>query len=155
MNRIPDPLPPVSETDFGIFITNLRKRLDVPLRRFCAEHALDPGNYSKVERGLRPAPKDPRNRAALAESLGLKAGQEEWQKFMDLADLSVGQVPQDLMGDDEIASKLPLVFRSLRGDPLSEEQLRELAELIRSSERAEPNASDDTLFRKGGHPPNG
>ena len=148
MVKIPEPLPEVSETEFGIFITNLRKRLDIPLRRFCAEHALDPGNYSKMERGLRPAPKDPEIREHLAGYLGLTPDQEEWQQFMDLADLSVGQLPQDLMDDEKVASKLPLVFRSLRGDPLSKEQLQELAELIRRSEIAEPDASDSSLFRK-------
>lgn len=152
MAAIPTPAP-VSETEFGILIQTIRKRLGVPLRRFCAQNGLDAGNYSKMERGLRPAPKSQETRHQLAALLGLKPQSEEWQQFMDLADLSNGQVPQDLMDDAAIASKLPLVFRSLRGDPVTDEQLQELAEMVRSTHRAEPDAADDTLFasaREGG-----
>ena len=146
MSKVPDPMDPVSPTGFGVFISTLRRRLDVPLRRFCEQHGLDPGNYSKMERGLRPAPKDHGVRGKVAGYLKLTPEQVEWREFMDLADLSLGQLPRDLLADGAIAPKLPLLFRSLRGDPLSEEQFRELAELIRRKESAEPEADDNTLF---------
>ena len=44
---------------FGPFIKLIRSRQELPLRLFCEEHGYDPGNYSKMERGLRPPPSDP------------------------------------------------------------------------------------------------
>ena len=118
---------------FGDFVRLLRKQQRITLRRFCELHRIDPGNHSRLERGLRSPPKSPDAQVALAEQLGLEEGTDEWQLFFDLAATSVGQIPQDILDDEDLAPKLPLVFRTLRGEKVTAEQLKELAELIRRS----------------------
>ena len=118
---------------FGRFVQELRKRQQLTLRGFCEKYGFDPGNQSKLERDLLPAPKSVETLEVLAGNLGLKEGTEEWQYFLDLAATSTGQLPLDIREDEEMASKLPLIFRSLRGEKLSVEQLRELADLLKRS----------------------
>lgn len=120
-------------TSFGQFVQELRKRQQLTLRGFCEKYGIDPGNQSKLERNLLPAPKSVEALEALARNLGLEKEAEEWQYFLDLAATSTGQLPPDIREDEEMASKLPLVFRSLRGEKLSEEQLKELADLLKRS----------------------
>ena len=123
----------MSSMTFGQFIKQLRRDQGVSLRRFCEKHGLDPGNQSKMERDLKAPPISPQHRIQLAQRLGLRPNSEEWQMFFDLADIAAGRMPRELLDDPELASKLPLVFRSLRGEKLSEEQLREVAALLQRS----------------------
>jgi hypothetical protein len=53
--------------------------------------------------------------------------------FIDLACFSRGKIPEDIMSDDRLMGSLPLVFRTLRGQRLSEDSLRDLAEVVRRS----------------------
>ena len=123
----------MSYRSFGQFIKQLRRNQGISLRRFCEIHGLDPGNQSKMERDLKAPPISPEYRTQLAQHLGLSPGSEEWQTFFDLADIAAGRMPRELLDDPELASKLPLVFRSLRGEKLSAEQLREVAALLQQS----------------------
>ena len=43
---------------FGDFVKNHRKKLKLTLRNFCLKVGIDPGNFSKIERGILPPPKD-------------------------------------------------------------------------------------------------
>jgi len=52
---------------------------------------------------------------------------------MDLAAAAKGRVPQDLLSDEEVAAKLPILFRTLRSKPLSGEQLEKLIDSIRKA----------------------
>lgn len=133
-----------SETAFGGLISRLRQGSAVPLRRFCREHGFDAGNYSKMERGLRPAPRNEATRQRIAQALGLPPGSDQWRSFMDLADLSVGEVPKDLLLDREVMAKMPMMFRTLRGEKMTRQQADDLAALIREKEKPEPLAEDAT-----------
>ena len=116
--------------EFGRFFKAIRLKTGQSLRQFCLANGLDAGNTSKLERGKLPPP----GRAVLdkyAQMLGLKEGSSDWFTFFDLAAAEAGRIPDDLMDDEELAGKLPLVFRTLRGERLTEEQLRDLAERIR------------------------
>jgi transcriptional regulator with XRE-family HTH domain len=128
---------------FGQYVHELRKHQQLTLRGFCEKFGIDPGNQSRLERDLLPPPKLPAAQRALARNLGLKEGTAEWQYFLDLAAICAGQIPQDLRADEEIAAKLPLIFRTLRGEKLGKDQLWELAELfskeIISSPMEEPS----------------
>ena len=68
-----------------------------------------------------------------ASALGLKRGSDDWLEFFDLAAASRGELPKDLLSDQEVLGKLPLVFRTIRGSQLKREQLDELVEKIRRS----------------------
>jgi transcriptional regulator with XRE-family HTH domain len=123
-----DEEPPMT---FGEFIKDLRIRGGYTLRRFCEAHQLDAGNYSKLERGLFPPPTGEEKMVELARALGLKPGTDDWSTFFDLAAATKGQFPKDLLSDAEVVSKLPVLFRTLRGEPVPPEKLDELIAFIK------------------------
>lgn len=118
---------------FGAFFKELRIRQRKTLRQFCLENGLDPGNTSKLERGRLSAPQSAEALERYAVALGLEPGSNDWFKFFDLAALSAGRIPEDLQSDAEIVKRLPLVFRTLRGQQPDGDKLDKLIELIRRS----------------------
>ena len=127
---------------FALFLQSFRRLQQLPLRRFCDRFDLDPGTYSKMERGLRPPPKSNQAQKKMACQLGLEEGSEEWRSFMDAAAASAGQVPQDILDDEAFAGKLPVIFRTIRGEKLTEKQLDRVAELMGSTHRTENDPLD-------------
>ena len=121
---------PGSLTEFGAFFKQLRQQRSLTLRRFCAENGLDPGNISKLERGKASPPRH-EILEKYAGCLGIKEDGSDWIQFFDLAAACSGKIPPDLMSDEELVSKLPLVFRTLRGEKVSEDQLEKLVESVR------------------------
>lgn len=115
---------------FGEFFKQKRMELRKTLREFCREHGLDPGNISKLERGR---VKPPQSKGRLLEySKYLQLNDDERQTFQDLAAIGANRIPEDLT-EAEIAGRLPLFFRTIRGKDFSEEKLRELAKKIAES----------------------
>ncbi len=117
--------------NFGEMIKTLRLARKQTLRQFCFEFGHDPSNWSKIERGVNPPPKDEITLARWAADLGLQSGTDEWKGFMDAAAVSRGLIPQDIMGDAELLKKLPALFRTVRGADLDETKLDDLIETIR------------------------
>jgi transcriptional regulator with XRE-family HTH domain len=101
------------------------------LRAFCEANNLDPANYSKLERGKLPPPRDPVKLAAYAEALGIEPHTPQWREFHRLASLSRGELPAGVLSDSQLVAKLPALFRTLEGDPVPEEVLDELIATIR------------------------
>lgn len=118
---------------FGEFFKAKRQALGLTLREFCLKHQLDPGNLSRLERGLLAPPQDRKLLEQYAEHLGIRPGTADWYTLFDLAAAAKGRVPEDLMEDEKVVAKLPLVFRTLRGKRLSEKQLHELVKKVRGS----------------------
>ena len=118
---------------FGSFVKARRLLQGVTLRAFCSTHNLDPGNHSRLERGLLPPPQDEEKLSALAEALGLADGSAERQELFDRAAAARGELPKDLLDDAEVVEKLPLLFRTLRGNAVPPERLDALVEKIRRS----------------------
>ncbi|MCH8031941.1 MAG: helix-turn-helix transcriptional regulator [Bacteroidetes bacterium] len=120
-------------TIFGTHFANLRRALGVSLRYFCAQHDLDPGNISKLERGKLSPPRSTDKIRDYAFALELVEGSDEWIQFFDNAAASRGEFPEDLLLDENVEAKLPVLFRSLRGENISEEEFGELVEILRRS----------------------
>lgn len=118
-------------TIFGKFFKQKRLDLKMSLREFCRRNNLDPGNISKLERGVMAPPESTELLNKYAKMLNIEFESDDWYKFIDLASACNGQIPHDFMDDEELVEKLPLVFRTLRGQQISGEKLDELAELIR------------------------
>jgi transcriptional regulator with XRE-family HTH domain len=116
---------------FGDFFKKKRIKMGKTLRQFCLENSLDPGNISKIERGVLPPPQTEEKLKHYAECLKIKKGSDDWYEFFDLAHASAGRIPEEILSDEEILSKLPLVFRTLRGQKLNREQLNKLAKEIK------------------------
>jgi transcriptional regulator with XRE-family HTH domain len=100
---------------FGELVKDMRIEQGKTLRQFCVEHEIDPSNWSKIERGVNPPPKDEKTLARWAKALGLKPETSEWQDFMDQADIGRGQIPRQIMSDERLLDKLPVFFRTVRG----------------------------------------
>ncbi len=120
-------------TEFGAYFRELRARLGLPLRQFCIANRYDAGNISKLERGGLAAPSSDEKLRGYARALKLKKGTDEWQRFFDLAAVSRREIPEDIMSDEELVKRLPLVFRTLRGQKVGDAQLDALVEKIRKA----------------------
>jgi transcriptional regulator with XRE-family HTH domain len=116
---------------FGSYFKELRTRKGWPLRRFCEAKGYDPGNISRLERGLFPPPESPQKLREYAKALDLKEGSEEWIEFFDRAAAARGEIPADLQADESLVGRLPLLFRTLRGRKITPERLDQLVEIIR------------------------
>jgi transcriptional regulator with XRE-family HTH domain len=118
---------------FGNLMKKLRVDKGITLRDFCQAKGFDPGNYSRLERGLFAPPQKEALLEKYATALGLTRGSDEWLEFFDLAAAARGEIPKDLLSDEEIVGKLPVMFRTLRGSAVSPEKLDELINKIRRS----------------------
>ena len=124
----------MSNGSFGeLFKTLRRERAGQSLREFCAEHGFDPGNLSKLERGKLPPPRSRDILERYASALGLEEGSDDWYRFFDLAAASRGEIPEDLLENRELASRLPALFRTLRGERVDGERLERLIDVLRES----------------------
>ena len=117
---------------FGDFIKDRRINSGQTLRAFCQRNGFDPGNHSKVERGIFNPPDDEQWMRQVAKALGIRQQTGDWFEFHNLASIARKQIPKVLMDDAEVVDKLPVLFRTLEGEPLPEEKLDELIDFIRS-----------------------
>ncbi len=114
---------------FGEFIKNLRIERRMTLREFCRAAKLDPSNWSKIERGFAPPPKSKVVLQGIAEVLNIEEGSEEYITLFDLA--AIGHIPTDLLSDEQVLDKLPVFFRTIRGEKPSRKELEELIRIMR------------------------
>jgi transcriptional regulator with XRE-family HTH domain len=121
----------MSSNLFGQFFKKKRIELGMTLRQFCLENNLDPGNISKIERGILPPPTNAEKLGQYAKSLNIKEGSNDWYEFFDLAHASSGRIPKEILSNKDLVSKLPLVFRTLRGQELTKDQLNKLGEKLK------------------------
>lgn len=63
----------------------------------------------------------------------LKEGSDEWVTFFDLAAVARQAIPADIMADEGLVKRLPLVFRTLRGQRVSDKHLDALVEKLRKA----------------------
>ena len=118
---------------FGTLLKKRRLAKGKTLREFCLKHGFDPGNYSRLERGLFPPPQSHELLEKYAHALGLKSGTDDWLEFFDTAAVERGQIPSDLMSDTDVVEKLPMLFRTIRAKQVSSDKLDELIGKIRRS----------------------
>ncbi|MFQ5799716.1 MAG: helix-turn-helix domain-containing protein [Bacteroidota bacterium] len=116
---------------FGEFVRAKRLQAEMGLREFCKQAETDPSNWSKVERGVLPAPSDRDFLERLAKLLKLKRGSTDWFTYFDLAAISQQKIPDDVYEDAEIVSALPVFFRTVRGEKPSDEELDKLIDLLK------------------------
>jgi transcriptional regulator with XRE-family HTH domain len=117
---------------FGEFIKDKRIKLGLSLRAFCEKQGYDPGNHSKLERGILKPPEAEEFMANVGKALGIKEGTGDWFDFHNHAAVARRQIPKDLLDDAEVVDKLPVLFRTLQGEPLPAEKMDDLIDFIRS-----------------------
>jgi len=109
----------------------LRIRNRITLREFCKRAEADPGNISRMERGLIPPPQDEAILKRYAAAAEVAYGSDDWYRFVDFAAADCGIVPKDLLSEEEVVGMLPVLFRTIRRDRPDEEQLERLVDKIR------------------------
>jgi len=128
----------------------VRKRSRITLREFCRRAKADPGNISKIERGVWPPPQDHEILERYAKALGIGEGTDDWYRFFDYAAADRGIVPQDLMADEEVVKMLPLFFRTLRGERPTPREMMRAADAIRrtgpAGRKAVASVTRDTVL---------
>jgi transcriptional regulator with XRE-family HTH domain len=117
--------------NFGNFFKQRRRERGITLREFCRINGFDPGNISKLERGLLPPPSAKEKRLQYANALGIKEGTDDWLTFCDLATTSAGKIPGDIVSDEEVMNALPVLFRTIRRKSLDEKDLKKLIDSVR------------------------
>lgn len=116
---------------FAEFFKEKRMALGLTLRQFCQKSGLDPGNISKLERGLFAAPQSEGKLEDYAKALKLKKGSDDWILFFDLAAISNRDLGLMKLKNETIIEKLPVLFRTLDNKELTEEKLDQIIELIK------------------------
>ena len=114
---------------FGAFVKDARIKANLTLRGFCKALKIDPGNWSKIERGLLPPPKSKKVLGEIARILRFKADSEDWHTLFDLASISF--IPPELLDDQTVVESLPVFFRTLRGEKPEERELKALIEKLK------------------------
>lgn len=115
---------------FGEFFRQKRVTAGFTLRSFCNRIGLDPAYISRVETDILTPPQDRDKLSALAKALGINDGSTDWINFFDLAYISKGKLPEDILANKKAQKFLPLLFRTARGQRLSKKKLQELVNLI-------------------------
>lgn len=116
---------------FGEKFKQLRLNNNLTLREFCKQAEIDSSNWSKIERGILPPPKTKDELIRLANIIKLSASDDEFNTLHDLA--ITESIPKTLVTDEQVLTHLPLFFRTVRGKNPSEEDLKELFNLIKKS----------------------
>lgn len=116
--------------NFGAFVNRLRIERSLTLREFCRTTHVDPGNWSKIERGLLSPPKTKKVLRAIAETLKLSEDSDEYNTLFELAVISF--IPPELT-DEHVLEKLPVFFRTVRGEKPTREELEELIRILREA----------------------
>jgi transcriptional regulator with XRE-family HTH domain len=109
---------------FGEYVKSMRVKQRITLREFCRLLNVDPSNWSKIERGILTPPKSKNVLIEIAKILNLKEKSEEWYKLIDLA--AISHIPVELLESKSIVEKLPIFFRTLRGQKLTRKDWEEL-----------------------------
>jgi transcriptional regulator with XRE-family HTH domain len=120
---------------FGKFFKQKRLEKGLTLREFCRINGFDPGNISKIERGLFPPPQSKELLLNYAAALGIEEGTEDWLIFCDLAITSAGKIPPDIVSNEEVMNALPVLFRTVRNKNLDDEDLDRLIKSIKQELR--------------------
>ncbi|MCX6741098.1 MAG: helix-turn-helix transcriptional regulator, partial [Candidatus Parcubacteria bacterium] len=107
---------------FGDLLWGLRIKKELTLREMCEMVNYDPSNWSKIERGRLSPPSDRAVLSKWAKALGL-TDKIEIENFIDLAQVSQGIIPEDILSQKDAVGYLPAFFRTLRNERPTQEEI--------------------------------
>lgn len=114
---------------FNEMLKHFRIEKGLTLRACSAALGVDPSNWSKLERGVTPSPKDQSTLEIWAEFLQIYGNDR--QNFLDAAAISRKEIPLDLATDERVIAALPVFFRAIRGEELKGERMTQFIEDLR------------------------
>ena len=98
--------------NFGEFLKELRQGMKLSLRGFCQTNSLDPGNISKLERGVMPPPYSKQKLSELATNYGLQNGTKKWSDFFDLAEKTRASEHFNKIKNESVLKSLTPIFQN-------------------------------------------
>ena len=116
--------------NFGELLKDARIRNRLTLRQCSVRLGVDASNWSKIERGINPAPRDIGVLESWAAFFHLEAG--ERQAFFDAAALSRREIPRDIASDARLLQALPAFFRAVRGNEMNREKMEQFISDLRA-----------------------
>lgn len=122
--------------NFGELLKDIRIAKGLTLRQCSERLRVDASNWSKIERGIVPAPKDPAIVDAWADALELTG--DARRNLLDTAALSRRELPADIASDERVMAALPAFFRAARGSELDDAALKQFVEDVRALHSAKP-----------------
>jgi transcriptional regulator with XRE-family HTH domain len=121
----------MNSTSFGELHKHLREERQLTLRKYCLSIGQDPGNISRIERGISLPPQNEETLKTMASTLGLKENSKSWKDFFDRAAIGAGRLPKEILSNEELLNNLPILLRTLTGRKVTEEKIDELIHLIK------------------------
>ncbi len=118
---------------FGTQLKRLRIERGLTLREFARTLDKDVGNLSKLERGLLPPPKDESIIRSYVKALGLDEESNRAKELIVLASVEAGQIPKEVLGDEELVAKLPVFFRTVTGSKLDRDKILSFLDGLRKT----------------------
>jgi len=118
---------------FGDQLRKRRKELRLGLRGFALRAGMDPGNLSKIERGRLRAPQSDDVLERICLALEYELGSDEAQALRDLAAAETGRIPPEILDDQEVMVRMPVLLRTVHNKQLSPEELDRLIEMIKEA----------------------
>ena len=118
---------------FGKLLKKTRTEKKLSLREICKEVNYDPSNWSKIERGKLSPPSDEKILVLWAKKLGITKTSQEYSEFIDLAIISQGIIPADVLSQENVVEYLPAFFRTLRNKKPTKEEIDNLIKLIKNA----------------------
>jgi len=114
---------------FGQFLRGKRLEKNQSLRDFCKNFPYDIGYISRIENDILTPPSEEGKLERLASAFGISKDSEEWETFLNLADVSRRQLPKEL--DEKVLNYLPAFFRKASKKDISENDVNHLIKLIK------------------------
>ena len=118
---------------FGDQLRKRRKELRLGLREFALRAGMDPGNLSKIERGRLTAPQSDEVLERICLALEYELESDGAQALTDLAAAETGRIPPEILGDQEVMARMPVLLRTVHNKQLSPEELDRLIEMIKEA----------------------
>jgi len=128
---------------FGNFVKEKRLQNKISLREFCKKADFDPSNWSKIERDLAMPPKSETILKKISNVLDIKSGSEDFLLLHDLAAFS--SIPKGLIENNKLLEKLPVFFRTARGEKPTKKELADLLNLIKQGWKKVPLSLKDKV----------
>jgi transcriptional regulator with XRE-family HTH domain len=121
---------------FTEFIKQRRLESEQTLRQFSQNAGYDVAYISRLENGLITPPSDLDKLKALAKAYSIRYGSDTWDEFSDLAAASRQSVPDDAFANPVVPRFLPVFYRKMRKDKLTEDDIKQLTSLLTGEKTA-------------------
>jgi len=117
--------------EFGAFVKTKRLANGITAREASQAAGILPSNFSKLEHGVLRPPSDVERQKKLAAAIGLEFGTENANQFFDLAGKANKAIPADLAEIISEDGARPLLLRTIGNKRLTEDEIRQLIEIVR------------------------